>query len=390
MSKNFKIYLGVFLVILAIMGIFQVNKKLIVDWRKNFDPNSKTPFGLFVFNKEADHLFGNNLERINQSPYDYYSKEKETPKHNILIIEKNLDTESWRKILDKVNSGSSAMLISRSLPEMLEDSLKFRLWINNSDTKYNLEYTDVKLKSDTLLINRLPDSRGFTKINKSIEILGYNKTSGFGNDEYKNANFIKVKHGQGYFYLYSEPSAISNYYLLKSRSAYPTKLFSFLPQQKTIWFTESKSAGNSQSPMRFILANPPLRYALYIAILGLVLFMIFNAKRKQRIVPIVEPLKNTSLEFVKSIGNLYLQEGDFHDMMAKKAQYFLHKIRLDLLIDTSNLDEDFIKKLHLKTGVEIETIQKAASLIRKAQDPYSIVMKEDFIKMNSLLDDILK
>lgn len=390
MSKNFKIYLGVFLVILAIMGIFQINKKPIVDWRKNFDPNSKTPFGLFVFNKEADHLFGGTLERINQSPYDYYSKEKQTPKHNILIIEKNLDTESWRKILDKVNTGSSAMLISRALPAMLEDSLQFRLWVNNSDTTYNLEFTDVKLKNDTLLINRLPDSRGFTKINKSTEIIGYNKTSGFGNDEYKNANFIKIKHGQGYFYLYSEPSAISNYYLLKSRSAYPTKLFSFLPQQKTIWFTESKSVGNSQSPMRFILSNPPLRYALYIAILGLALFMIFNAKRKQRIVPIVEPLKNTSLEFVKSIGNLYLQEGDFHDMMAKKAQYFLHKIRLDLLIDTSNLDEEFIKKLHLKTGVKIEAIQEAVSLIKKAQDPYSNVMKEDFVKMNSLLDDILK
>ncbi len=77
-------------------------------------------------------------------------------------------------------------------------------------------------------------------------------------------------------------------------------------------------------------------------------------------------------------------------MMAKKAQYFLHKIRLDLLIDTSNLDEDFIKKLHLKTGVKIETIQETVSLIRKAQDPYSNVMKEDLIKMNSLLDDILK
>ena len=118
--------------------------------------------------------------------------------------------------------------------------------------------------------------------------------------------------------------------------------------------------------------------------------MIFNAKRKQRIVPILQPLKNTSLEFVKSIGNLYLQEGDFHDMMAKKAQYFLHKVRLDLLIDTSKLDEDFIKKLHLKTGAKLDTIQEAVSLIKKAQDPYANVMKEDFIKMNQLLDDLLK
>ena len=88
MSKNFKIYLGIFLVILVIMGIFQVNRKPIIDWRKNFDPNSKAPFGLFVFNKEADHLFGGQLERINQSPYDYYSKKKNYEKQNILIIEK--------------------------------------------------------------------------------------------------------------------------------------------------------------------------------------------------------------------------------------------------------------------------------------------------------------
>lgn len=390
MSKNFKIYLGIFLVILVIMGIFQVNRKPIIDWRKNFDPNSKAPFGLFVFNKEADHLFGGQLERINQSPYDYYSKKKNYEKQNILIIEKNLDSESWNKIFAQVKLGSNAMILARELPEKVEDSLKFRLWVNNSDNNYNLEFTDKKLKRDTLFINRLPDSRGFTKIDKSIEILGFNKTKGYDNDEYKNANFIKVKFGSGYFYLYAEPSAITNYYLLKSRSAYPTKIFSFLPQQKTVWFTESKSAGNSQSPMRFILANPPLRYALYIAILGLALFMFFNAKRKQRIVPIVEPLKNSSLEFVKSIGNLYLQEGDFHDMMAKKAQYFLHKIRLDLLIDTSTLDEDFIKKLHTKTGVKIETIQEAVSLVKKAQDPYANVMREDFVKMNSLLDDILK
>ncbi|WP_300674225.1 hypothetical protein [Soonwooa sp.] len=390
MSKNFKIYIGIFLVILVIMGIFQVNRKPILDWRKNFDPNSKSPFGLFVFNKEADQLFGGKLERLKESPYDYYSKEKNLDKHNILIIEKSFDTESWNKIFTQVKNGSNAMIIARKLPEKLEDSLKFRLFVNNSDDEYNLEFTDKKLQSDTLFINRLPDNKGFTKIDKNIEILGYNKTKGGGDDVYKNANFIKVKYGSGNFYLFAEPIAISNYYLLKSRSAYPAKIFSFLPQQKTLWFTETRSAGNSQSPMRFILANPPLRYALYIAVLGLVLFMIFNAKRKQRIVPIVEPLKNTSLEFVKSIGNLYLQEGDFHDMMAKKAQYFLHRIRLDLLIDTSNLDEDFTKKLQLKTGVKIETIQEAVSLIKKAQDPYSNVMKEDFIKMNSLLDDILK
>ncbi len=77
-------------------------------------------------------------------------------------------------------------------------------------------------------------------------------------------------------------------------------------------------------------------------------------------------------------------------MMAKKAQYFLNKVRLDLLIDTKNLDDEFAKKLQLKTGKNIEIINESVSLIKKAQDPYASVMKEDLIRMNKLLDDILK
>ena len=77
-------------------------------------------------------------------------------------------------------------------------------------------------------------------------------------------------------------------------------------------------------------------------------------------------------------------------MMAKKAQYFLNRVRMDLLIDTQNIDEEFAKKLQLKTGKPIEMISEAISLIKRAQDPYASVMKEDLAKINKLLDEILK
>ena len=82
-------------------------------------------------------------------------------------------------------------------------------------------------------------------------------------------------------------------------------------------------------------------------------------------------------------------EGDFHDMMAKKAQYFLNRVRMDLMIDTKDLDEKFINLLHLKTGKSVEKITEATNLIKKGQDPYASVMQEDLIKMNKLLDEIL-
>lgn len=146
---------------------------------------------------------------------------------------------------------------------------------------------------------------------------------------------------------------------------------------------------SSTSPMRFILSKPALKYAWWLFLFGIFLFIFFNIKRKQRIVPIIEPKKNKSVEFVKSIGNLYLNEGDFRDMMTKKAQYFLHKVRMELLVDTQHLDDKFIKMLHLKTGKSIEKIEEAVVFIKKAQDPYAFVTKEDLIKMNTLLDEIM-
>ena len=205
------------------------------------------------------------------------------------------------------------------------------------------------------------------------------------------ANFIKIKHGKGFIYLHSEPLILTNYYLLKPENErYLQSLFSLLPLRETIWFVGANDeAFESNSVLRFILSKPALRYAWWLLLGGLLLFIIFNAKRKQRIVPIIEPLTNKSVEFVKIIGNLYLQEGDLHDMMAKKAQYFLYHVRTDLLIDTKNLDDNFEKMLHLKTGKSMDKIKKTTDFIKKAQNPNASVVKEDLIKMNELLDDIL-
>lgn len=385
MSKTFKIYLVLFVIILIVMGLFQVNKKPILDWRKNFDVDKKSPFGLFIFSQEAAELLDNKLDKIFVSPYKYYTDHPQQENHNIIIIEKNWDRESWTKILTQVKNGSDALIFSTNLPNKMQDSLKFSTGnFFGSDTYYS-QLTDVKFKNDNILLNRLPDHVTFTDIDKNHEILGFSTVKP---TEKPHANFIKINYGKGHLFLHSEPLITTNYYLLKGNTKYIEDVFSYLPKRKTMWFIE-KEEKISSSPIRFILDNPPLRYAWYLLISGLLVFVIFNIKRKQRIVPIIEPLKNTSLDFVRSIGNLYLQEGDFHDMMAKKAQYFLNKVRMDYLIDTSKLDDDFITKLHHKTGKSQDQIKEAIVLIKKAQDPYANVMSDDLAKINTLLDHIL-
>jgi len=385
MNKNFKIYAIIFIIVMVILALLEVNKKEMTDWRKNFDVNEKSPFGLFVFNQEIKDLFKNNLKKTGESPFDYYNKNKKSP-HNILVIENDIDVPSWKKILDEVSKGSDAMLIVSRMPKDISDSIGFYDSELSFEDQNVLKLTDKKYQNDFIKLDKFPSGRGFTYIKPNVEVLG--KTVEEKNDD--QANFIKVKFGKGTIYVHSEPLFLTNYYLLKPGNVkYAQDVFSYLDDRETIWFVEHTST-ESRFFMRFILSKPALKYAWWVFLGGLVLFIFFNAKRKQRIVPIVEPLRNTSVDFVKSIGNLYLQEGDFHDMMAKKAQYFLNKVRLDLLIDTQHLDEEFAKKLQLKTGKTMEMINEAINFIKKAQDPYAHVLKEDLAKMNKLLDEILK
>lgn len=385
MKKTFKIYAVIFIVVMVILALLEVNKKETLNWRKNFDINEKSPFGLFVFNNEAKDLFKNKLKKIEQAPYEYYGQWKKEA-HNIVIIQNDLDKESWKKILDRVSNGSDALILSNRVPKDISDSIGYY----DSDISFSeenvLKFTDRKYHNDFIKLDKFPSGRGFSYIKPNVEVLG--KTVEKNNAD--QANFIKTSFGKGTIYVHTEPLFLTNYYLLKPGNLkYTQDVFSYLQDRETIWFVKNDTKV-SRFFMRFVLSNPALKYAWWVFLGGLVLFIFFNAKRKQRIVPVLEPLRNTSVDFVKSIGNLYLQEGDFHDMMAKKGQYFLNKVRMDFLIDTSHLDDDFAIKLHLKTGKPIEMIRIAIALIKKGQDPYASVMKEDLVIMNKLLDEILK
>ena len=338
MNKTFRIYGIILVIVLVILGLLEVNKTEVIDWRKNFDIHKKTPFGLYVFNQEVNGLL-KNVERVEESPFNYYKQNPNLPTHNILIF------------------------------------------------KLTFHLLDKKMKN-SILIDKAPSGTGFKEINSGQKILGYIEKDG----KKVSFNFIQVPFGKGNFYLHSEPLILTNYHLLKPEGhKYVENVFSYLPDNKTIWFIENyNKKRESQSPLRFILQNDNLRHAWQLLLVGLLLFALFNIRRKQRIVPIIEPLKNKSIEFVKSIGNLYLQEGSPHDMAQKKIQYFLNKVRLDLMIDTQYLDDSFVKRLHLKTGKNIELIQEAVDLINKIQNQHVQVKHSDLAKINEVLDKILK
>jgi hypothetical protein len=185
--------------------------------------------------------------------------------------------------------------------------------------------------------------------------------------------------------------AFTNFHLLKgNHHEYAEKVMSCIPKGEVFWCIQNQTGEViSDSPMRYILSQPALKWAWNIFLIGMLVFIFFNAKRKQRIVPIIKPLANTTVDFTKTIGNLYYQEGDHNNIIDKKIIYFLEKVRNEYLIDTHRLDDDFIKKLHLKSGKKLEDIQNVVSLINAYRKNNYLSIEDDLLQINNAIEKIM-
>ena len=117
--------------------------------------------------------------------------------------------------------------------------------------------------------------------------------------------------------------------------------------------------------------------------------MIFNAKRRQRIVNVIKPLKNTTVDFAKTIGNLYYETKDHDNLIDKKITYFLEYIRRVYHLDTQIFDDKFIKNLSLKSGKNETDIKKLVNKIAYLKSK-SNCNEADLLELNKAIEDFYK
>jgi hypothetical protein len=116
--------------------------------------------------------------------------------------------------------------------------------------------------------------------------------------------------------------------------------------------------------------------------------MIFNAKRWQRAVPILSPNTNTTVEFVRTISNLYQQEGSVRDIMDKKIIFSLERIRSRYRISTEVLDNAFIQKLQAKTQCSPADAERLVFLIQKHRDTDYVCTHDDLRRLNTAMEKV--
>lgn len=392
MKKILPILIILVAIIVTAAVVIGVKRTKTIDWEESFDEKSNKPYGVSVLYKELPNLFKDHKFRtVYHQPDSYLSANSEDgygehiAEGSYIIIGNSdyLEDESIDELLNFVDAGNTLFISDYYFSQKFHDTLDVSVdFIDNE--KDSISYQSLKhLSIEETMLDRNPSDQYFSEFDSiNHKVLGHSKI------DYKHVNFLQVPFGSGNVFLHLEPKAFTNYNLLKEdRYKYVEGVLSYLPDNDIYFDSYTKMQTGydgdveQESNLGWFLEQLSFKWAWYTAIIFGILFMIFNAKRRQRIIKIIKPLQNTTVAFVKTVSNLYFDTQDHKNLVDKKITYFLEKIRHDLNINTDILDEEFKEKLASKTGKKKEDVKKLVDYINLMRSKNEF-FEENLTKLN--------
>ncbi len=346
--------LGATLLVFVLVEYFRPKP---IDWTPTYANRDAIPYGTKAMYELLPGLFGNQPVRTVRVPVYNHLREATLPgRSSYVFINESFeaDENDLRELLAYVARGNRAFVAAHQFPATLADTLGVHATYEADPGRDStrLAFTNPRLRSPALYAYRrtwatahlVPDSLPKPVLQRAT-VLGVNAR--------KRVNFVRIPFGKGAFFLHTVPVAFTNFYVLRQPTAeYAFRALSYLPAGPVFWDEYQKQGRvGEQSLFRFLLNDPALRWAYYLTLATVFLYVLVESRRRQRVIPVVEPPRNTSLEFVETIGQLYFQQGNHADLAEKKIAHWLAFLRQRFNLNTSVFDEEFRQKLVAKSGV---------------------------------------
>jgi hypothetical protein len=389
-------YLLLAIVAMALIALFitGTGRKKKLDERITFRKKDKIPYGTWVAFQALPQFFPSAAVYVSRKEPGAWDAVSEDSSGQLLIAitpRWMADEYEMDRLLSFVENGNDVFISTRYISSEAEEALGCHVY---DGSLYMM------LGQNNTILNRLRDSMelslkkppftdagryqypgknfssSFTRINDAT-------TNELGFNDVGSVNFIHLKAGRGNFYLHLAPLAFSNYFLLhKNNMEYFENVFSVIHPgiKKILWdeyYLKKRDEGQrakKKSWLKVLLnaqnekGDYPFRWAIWVLLLLLVVYVLLEMRRKQRYIPVIAKPRNDSLDFVKTIGRLYHERGDHKNLCRKMSAYFLEYIRSRYKLPTGTLDEHFINSLQFKAGVPESEVREIVSFIKYAED----------------------
>lgn len=362
------------LAVLLVSGINDLPKKL--NERITLRQSDKIPYGYYAAYKLLPNLFPSASVTTNKKSPEKWIAESDSANQAVVLvgIRFNADSYELEQIRDFVKRGNHVFVIARYLSHDARSFFQF-----DDDHEFFDDDGLFSGQMDTLQVQlNYPRFSASPYEYPGRRFAGYVSSTDpvrsvvLGKNERNYPNFIQYKIGNGSLYLHVAPLAFSNYFILhKKNIGYFEKAFSVLPPgvKKILWNEYylikpmSYPRESQRSWLHVLFRYPAFKWGFLTALATLLLFVLLEIRRRQRMIPVVASPRNESLDFVKTIGRLYYDKGDHRDLARKMANYFLEHVRSRYKIGTQALNEEFVQTLHTKSGYPAEAVKSIADFI---------------------------
>lgn len=395
MSKKGKLY--IVLAALAILSIvaIEMTKPKPINWFPSYATHHKIPFGSYVFNEQLKRVT-DSVTIVDRPPFEYLKNNNINGTYLFYNGGIAFGKEELNSLLDWVSKGNTLIVSAVGFENKLLDTLNLDIKTVNIVDNFNNKY-QVKL------VNPLLDDGTSYKYERATTFYHFNKidtlkTSVIGLiDKYRGENkpikdslvsSIKQPFGDGEIILNTFPQAFTNYFMLQSPNQnYTAGLLSYIDTNKPVYVDTYYKTGKTfyTSPMYLFLNTKSLKWAYYLVLIGALIYIIFEGKRKQRAIPIVKPLKNQTVDFTRTIANMYYENGKHKDIAQHKIHHFLEYIRNTMHLSTAEINTSFIKNLAARSNNTLEDTQTLFKLIENL-DQQTEINNIQLKRLNTLIE----
>jgi len=394
LGKRGKIYIALILLTVIALVVFEMTKPKDINWFPSYATHHKIPFGSYVFTEQLKRI-SDSVVYIERPPYEFLKNNKIKGTYLFYNGGLNFGEAELESLLDWTSQGNTLVVSAVDFEYKLLDTLNLETQpvniFNNFENKFQLQHVNPNLDNRKYEFSKASTLFHFTKIDTlNTKVIGVIEKLGVETNSTNTPliNVIKQPFGKGEIILSTFPQTFTNYFILEAPNQdYTAGLLSYLDTSKPIYIDQHYKSGKKfyTSPMYLFLNTKELKWAYYLILLGVLIYIIFEGKRKQRAIPIVKPLKNQSVDFTRTIANMYYENSKHKEIAHHKIQHFLEHIRNHMYLITSEINTEFIKNLAARSNNSVEDTEKLFNYIKELQSTYNI-NEIQLERLNSLIE----
>jgi hypothetical protein len=396
MSRNktiLTIVAAVSLVIILLITLTEYRDVPDHSWRKTFNYNDEQPNGLYIFKELANRYFKDIPTTLN----GYAEDTTNTNSLYIQFVPDNLDHFAIKTLLEVASAGNDVLIISDYYDDNIASTFEYYLddaYLEDSSMSFN--FTDPNLAADTNYVYNFHD-RGFISSKQTQFYLLEDPTWRF-----KSQNIVKVAtpdslvvmlafpHGDGRLFYHVKKDLFYNYsYRQNQMFEYTQNVFAHFDPQHVYLLSPINIYGgsgtSSSNPLDFIMNQPALKAAYYLLLLGILLYIIFGGKRKQKIIPVTVKNKNTSLEYIETVSQLFYQQGQHEKLVTHMRDIFHHKMQKRFFIAPDN--PKYLEVLAKKSKISETELQYVMDRFKNLDDNFQF-RGDQLVSLNRRLENI--